>query len=113
MIIRRVNKISLESDEVLLTVSYTIADVKRWLVEYVRTLQKCGINDFTESESCLRYFLENAPLCHLPNKYAQQLSRWIISVGLRKGYLAQSANDDKLLLFSDSITQKAMSTTKE
>lgn len=114
MIIRRVNKVSMEADEVLFTISYTISDVKRWLVDYVRTLHHSGYEDYThETESSLRYFLENAPLCHLPCKYAQQLSKWIVATGLRKNFLSQSANDEKLLLFSESIIKKALTGGKD
>ena len=107
MIIRKCNSVNDGSDEIGFHLSLTTADVRRWLEKYVATLANCGVTNFEDTESSLRAWLTNDPLSFLPAKHAERMSKWAISVAIRNRFLAQSATNEKVLLFSESISKRA------
>lgn len=107
MIFRVNQRISNSADEVSFRLSYSSVDVKRWMLQYLTILIRCGVNDLTDSEQSLRTWLQNEPFRSHPSKYAEQLSRWAVATAIRKKILTPSEANPNALIFSDELVQKA------
>ena len=103
----RQSKINLSADEISFQLSYSVVDVKRWMVQYLCILNRCGIEDFAETEQNIRHWLEHEIFVNFPLKHSGQLSKWVVATGLRKKYLSESATTQGRLIFAESIVKKA------
>ncbi len=115
MIIRN-RKINPNAKEVMLSVSFTSADVRRWLEEYANlrcrrifdeTLEEV-IEDARhkrETEESMRFFFEHQPSVfrNYEAPYRQQLSAWAWAQIVSLGYLTQSATKPEEFLFTDKF----------
>ena len=106
----RETKLNCEVDEVSFRISFSSPDVRKWLAKYVYMLKNCAfigdeiIMDYlSESETSLRYWIEREIFKDYPPKYAQKLSRWVVSTAIRKGFVRLSASEDGKLLFDESL----------
>ena len=109
----RDSQIRIDSDEIRFKISYSHIDCKRWLQQYLVILIKCDMDDFSESEASIRYWLEHDIFKAYPVKYSERLSQWVIATSLRKKFLSVSASNPTLLIFSETIIKKATISARE
>lgn len=115
MIIRN-RKISPFSKEIMLSVSFTSADVRRWIEEYANIICRRVCNqtreeaigeamNWRESEDSLRHFFEHRPNIFLNYEapYRQQLSAWAWMQSVKLGYLTPSATKPEEYLYTDKF----------
>ena len=115
MIIRN-RKINPSAKEIMLSVSFTSADVRRWLEYYASLLCRpiCGQTQeeaieerrsMRETEDALRYWFEHCPSVFLNYEapYRQQLSAWAWMQSVDLGYLTQSATQPEQYLYTDKF----------
>ena len=115
MIIRN-RKINPSAKEIMLSVSFTSADVRRWMEDYANIICR-RVCDQTreeaieetrsrrETEQALRYWLEHCPSVFLNYEapYREQLSAWGFTQAVTLGYLVQSAARPDEYLLSDKF----------
>ena len=113
MIIRK-QAIKQSSEEVSLQVSFTLADISRWMKMYYSLVATpCG-HSFAlalpiNEQSALQYF-GNEAFSGFPQKYREQLAAWAFAMARRHGFLIQSQDPflaDNIFFLSDKASKKA------
>lgn len=115
MIIRN-RKINPSAKEVMLSMCFTSADIRRWLEYYASLicLTVCSlkkeeeideIRSRRETEYALRYWFEHDPFVfkNYEAPYRQQLSAWAWMQSVKLGYLTQSAAKPDEYLYTDKF----------
>ena len=106
----REKRISNKSDNVQLSVSYGIADVKSWLRLYVSPDGVCEevFRTCPLTEQDIRFFLEHhaSAFASYPEKWREQLSGWAFAVAVRHGLLKPVATDENRYYFADCLFAK-------
>ena len=115
MIIRN-RKINPSAKEIMLSVSFTSADVRRWMEDYANIICRRVCNqtideaigearNWRETEDSLRHFFEHRPNIFLNYEapYRQQLSAWAWMQSVKLGYLTPSATKPEEYLYTDKF----------
>lgn len=115
MIIRN-RKINPSAKEIMLSVSFTSADIRRWLEYYASLICSpiCGqkqeeaieeTRSRRETEEALRYWFEHDPFVfkNYEAPYRQQLSAWAWMQSIKLGYLTPSATKPDEYLYTDKF----------
>ena len=115
MIIRN-RKINPSAKEIMLSVSFTSADIRRWLEYYASLICQpfCGQKQeeaieekrsWRETEEALRYWFEHDPFVfkNYEAPYRQQLSAWAWMQSVKLGYLTPSATKPEEYMFTDKF----------
>lgn len=113
MIFRTNTRINVNADEISFKLSYSHIDVKRWLKAYALIMIKARFEEISDDEASLRYWLEHEFFKNFPSKYAEQMSRWAVTVAIRKKFLLPSAASPTKLIFSDAILKKLYEEAQE
>jgi len=88
MIIRNAkDTIRIESEEILLKLSYTVADVREWMQSYYELI---GLLPFSDSEFC--HYLKHSYLQHFGDKWQDNIAAWAWAVALRHGFVVDTAS---------------------
>ena len=115
MIVRN-RKINPSAKEIMLSVSFTSADIRRWLEYYASLICQpfCGqkkeeaieeTRSRRETEEALRYWFEHDPFVfkNYEAPYRQQLSAWAWMQSVKLGYLTPSATKPEEYLYTDKF----------
>lgn len=98
----REKRISNQSDNVQLQLSYGVPDVTALLKIYAGLMAS---QDFEHTEKDVRYWLEHDGRAFLswPDKWREQLSGWCFAVAVRNGLLKPTAIDENRYYLADSL----------
>ena len=115
MIIRN-RKINPNAKEIMLSVSFTSADIRRWMEELANLMcmylgdeekRQEAIENARkrDTEEGMRYFFEHQPSIfkNYESPYRQQLSAWAWAQSVKLGYLTPSATKPEEYLFTDKF----------
>lgn len=119
--IYRKHQIKLQDAEVSFMISYTRTDVLNWIREYV-SMDMEGLSrkeieerlmDYTQPcDWITSYFLKNPHIFGwLPTKYAMPLSEWVITQGIKSGYLIDTGtmgNNGKVFRFPTNLMRQSV-----
>lgn len=114
MIVRK-RKINPTAKEIQLSISFSSADIRRWMKEYAclvcmpifqpieEAIDEC--RNCTETEEGMRYFFEHRPSVFLnfESPHRQQLSGWAFAQSVALGYLVPSAVREGEYFFTDKF----------
>ena len=111
MIVRK-QKVRLASEEVSLQVSFGLADVKKAMQKYYRSMENIS-RDFARTtpvtEIEMRDYFERDTFSHFDEKYSEQLAAWCFSMALRHKFLIASVDEEseqKAYFLSDSLGRR-------
>lgn len=103
----REKRISNKSDNVQLSVSYGIADVKSWLRLYVSPDGVCEevLRTIQHTEQDIRFWFEHHSnaFAAYPQKWREQLSGWAFCVAVRHKMLLPTAADENRYYLADCL----------
>jgi len=115
MIIRK-KRISNTSKEIQLSISFSSADIRRWMKECACLMCRPVClqpieesieewRNYTETEEGMRYFFEHRPSVFLnfESPHRQQLSGWAFAQSVALGYLVPSAVREGEYFFTDKF----------
>lgn len=115
MIVRN-RKINPSAKEIMLSVSFTSADIRRWMEDYASVICRRTMGEsledlkdecrrWRETEEGLRFFFEHRPSIFLNYEapYRQQLSAWAWMQAVLLGYLTPSAAKPDEFFFTDKF----------
>ncbi len=107
MIVRK-RAINTSNAEVQISISYSSADIKKWMQRFVRILIKTPDaveywRGQTLTENEVRYWLEHDGRAFLAieKPWNTQLSQWAFKQMITAGYLTQSGNEENKYYFSE------------
>ncbi len=107
MIVRK-RAINTSNAEVQISISYSSADLKKWMQRFVRILVKTPDavpywKEQTMAEGEFRYWFEHDPHCFLnvEDPWRTQLSQWAFKQLLKLGYITPSGNDENKYFLSE------------
>lgn len=114
MVLRN-KRISVSSDVVQLSISYSEVDVLR-MVKYIFNQCFGGENEWMQAEllqepqteQTIMAYLTNSPKCfgNYEHKWGEQLGSWAFSLCIRKKYIRKSVTDRNLYFFTDLCIQR-------
>lgn len=101
----RDKKINFKSDEVKLSCSFSIVDVKALLQVYASIGDEEFARNYQEDEKSVRYWLEHDGRAFLswPQKWREQLSGWCFAVAVRNKLLRPTATDENKYYLADCL----------
>ena len=99
----REKKINNKSDEVKLSCSFSLVDVKAFFKIYAKLCK--NIKDLPQSEQDFRYWLEHDGRAFLswPQKWREQLRGWAFAVAVRNKLLIPSASRENRYYLADCL----------
>ncbi len=121
MILRN-KRIKSTSDEVMISVSFGVPDVREWMRRYASLFLICGAKAGKElaqsipvTEGDIRHFMEKDPtvLANWPSVWRDQLSTWAFSAAVRHGLLTQSAIENRYFLADECFTKRGRPTAAD
>ena len=106
----RERRINYQSNDVKLSLSFGVADVKALMKMYAEMFDDDLLfaKDNPNSESDIRYWLEHDGRAFLswPDKWRKELSGWCFATALRNGFLEPTAADKNRYFLSDCLFAK-------
>jgi len=106
MAVIRDKKINFKSDEVKLSCSFSIVDVKALLQMYAELC--INIREIPDTEKSIRHWLEHDGRAFLswPPKWREQLSGWAFNVAVRNKLLEPTATAENKYYLADCLFTK-------
>ncbi len=106
MAVIREKKINFKSDEIKLSCSFSVVDVKALLQMYASDEEFA--RNYQEDEKSVRYWFEHDGRAFLswPQKWREQLSGWAFNVAVRNKLLVPSATNENKYYLADCLFVK-------